>query len=81
MKRYRLLFQVLVVTLLVVAAGWWYRHQATASRPAPEAAVRADVVPASRFVNVRASEDFYAEQILRHPEVVKNYVELAQLRM
>ncbi len=81
MKRYRLLFQVLVVTLLVVAAGWWYRHQNTASRPAPEAAVRADVVPASRFVNVRASEDFYAEQILRHPEVVKNYVELAQLRM
>ena len=43
--------------------------------------MRAPVVPSAEFVNVKSSVDYYREQILRHPDVVKNYVELAQVMM
>lgn len=42
---------------------------------------RVDVGPASEFVNVRASMDYYRERLQKQPEVVRNYVELAQLHL
>lgn len=75
----RILFLILP---LLILATLWYRYRATASRDVPDAAARvAHVVPGAEFVNVNASATYYREQILRYPDVVKNYVGLAQLYM
>ncbi len=73
----RLLFLLLPLVFLAAA---WYVYRATASRPVPEAEVRAgQVVPGAEFINANASAVHYREQILQYPDVVKNYVGLAQL--
>jgi len=74
----RLLFPFL---LTVAVAGFFGYGYMTASQPAPEARVRASVVPGAEFVNVSTSVDYYREQIVRHPEVARNYVALAQVMM
>ena len=68
-----------LITALVLSLFWYW--QTTASMEVPEARLRAPVVPGAEFVNVKTSVDYYREQILRHPDVVKNYVELAQVMM
>jgi pentatricopeptide repeat protein len=78
MKRF---FQVLALLLIIAAVGYFGHGRLTANRSVPEAQVRAPVVPGAEFVNVKASADYYREQILRHPDVVRHYVELAQLML
>jgi pentatricopeptide repeat protein len=39
------------------------------------------VTPGSEFMNVRGSMDFYRERLMKEPDVVRNYVELAQLHL
>ena len=79
MKRLLKTLLPLFVTALVVGVFWYW--QTTTSQEVPEASVRQPVVPSAEFVNVASSADYYREQIMRHPEVVKNYVELAQVMM
>ncbi len=79
MKRFRKALLPLLATVLVVGLFWYW--QSTASQEVPEASVRVPVVPGAEFVNVSRSVEYYREQILRHPDVVKNYVELAQVMM
>ena len=69
----------LLLTALVVSLFWYW--QSTASQEVPEARLRGPVMPSAEFVNVKNSVDYYREQILRHPDVVKHYVELAQVMM
>jgi pentatricopeptide repeat protein len=65
---------------LLVAAALWYVFQRPSSEAEPGLpAHRAEVLPESVFLNVSASVDFYRERILKNPDVVKNYVELAQV--
>ena len=78
MKRFRIALPLLLTALIV--SLFWYWHS-TSSREVPEARMRAPVVPSAEFVNVKSSVDYYREQILRYPDVVKNYVELAQVMM
>ena len=79
MKRFSKALLPLLATVLVVGL-FWYWHS-TASQDVPEARLRAPVVPGAEFVNVSTSVAYYREQILRHPDVVKNYIELAQVMM
>ncbi len=69
----------LLLTVLVVSLFWYW--QSTASQEVPEIRLRGPVMPSAEFVNVKNSVDYYREQILRHPDVVKHYVELAQVMM
>lgn len=78
MKRF---FQLLTLLLIIAAVGYFGYGRLTANRSVPEAQVRAPVVPGAEFVNVKASADYYREQILRHPDVVRHYVGLAQLML
>ena len=78
MKRFSKALPFLLMALALSLFWYW---QSTASMEVPEARLRAPVVPGAEFVNVKTSVDYYREQILRHPDVVKNYVELAQVMM
>lgn len=79
MKRLSKALLPFIATVLVVGLFWYWR--ATTAQEVPEARMRAPVVPGAEFVNVGSSVEYYREQILRHPDVVKNYVELAQVMM
>lgn len=73
---------LLFVLVLVAGLGYWYWHSQTANRTTPEATTRiAELMPESQFINASTSEDFYREQITKQPDVIKNYLGLAQLML
>lgn len=73
---------LLFVLVVIAGLGYWYWQYQTADRMVPEADTRiAEVLPESQFINASTSEDFYREQIIKQPDVVKNYVALSQLMM
>lgn len=69
-----------LIVLLVAGGGLWYAWAYRSAPEPPRLSVRqAEVLPSSEFVNARASIDHYRERILREPEAIRNYVELAQV--
>ena len=73
----------LLVGGLVGGLVWglaWYGSTVT-SPEVPETLVRAPAVPGTEIIHAGSSVDYYRHQILQHPEVVRNYVELAQVMM
>ena len=73
---------LLFVVVIIAGLTYWYGQYQTTARTIPEANTRlAELLPESQFINASTSEDFYREQITRQPDVVKNYLALAQLMM
>jgi tetratricopeptide (TPR) repeat protein len=68
---------VLVVALLVV--GRYFAMQKSV-KPLPQLSPRAgEVKPSSEFLNAKKAAEYYEHEIRRKPEIVRNYVALAQL--
>jgi tetratricopeptide (TPR) repeat protein len=76
-KNAKIVAAVAVVALLVIGR-YFAVHKSV--KPLPSLSPRAgEVKPSSEFLNAKEAVEYYEYEIRRKPEVVQNYVELAQL--
>jgi tetratricopeptide (TPR) repeat protein len=72
---------LVVVTLGVLGVGFYFFFEtSTLTRKLPNLTKRSgETSPSSEFLNAQRAVEFYRNEIRDHPDVVKNYGELAQL--
>ena len=77
----RLIIGFALFTLVLVAGGLcYYLARQTPGQTLPSLSPRGgDTSASTEFLNAQRAAAFYRDEIQKHPEVVKNYVELAQL--
>ncbi len=69
-----------VAALIFLALGFWYiAAQLPAPEPAKPLSDRPALRPDAAFLNASASVDYYLERLAKQPDVVENYVALAQV--
>ena len=66
--------------LLILSAVMYFSHQSKQSAEIPDIVPRTGGSTAgAEYLNVQHAAEFYREEIRKNPDVVKNYVELAQV--
>lgn len=80
MKLYTKVFLIVILVLWVAAGTYFlaFKHEKTVELPA--LSLRGGNANAStEFLNAQKTVDYYREEIKKKPDVIKNYIELAQL--
>lgn len=78
-KKQNVFYALIAIALFVVSAYFFVDHRREESR-IPNISKRAgDLGPSSEILNLQKAVEFYRTEIRLNPDLIKNYVELAQL--
>ncbi len=81
LKKQAIVYLLLSVLMLAVV-GYFFIQRQTAENKIPNISKRSGAIgPSSEFLNLQKAVEYYRFEIRRNPELIKNYVELAQLYM